>query len=164
MPVCFCVLHNGSSGPTVVYSPIDEKPKRSADGRSAADARSPADLGTPADPRSAADLGTPADLRRPADLRSPADPRSLARVRDILHDSRVSLLVERWDEDWSRLAWLRLEGTATLLEPIGAGASEHAEAVEALRTRYPQYESHRLEERPMLRIQIWRWVSWGALD
>ena len=45
------------------------------------------------------------------------DKRALARVRDIRARPQVSILVERWDEDWSRLAWLRLDGRAMLLEP-----------------------------------------------
>ncbi len=43
--------------------------------------------------------------------------RSLARVRDIERDPRVTLLVDRWDEDWTRLAWLRLDGIARLISP-----------------------------------------------
>lgn len=54
-----------------------------------------------------------------------ADPRDLARVRDVLARPRVALLADRWDEDWSRLAWLRLEADARLLEPGGADAAEH---------------------------------------
>src|SRR5687768_8942618 len=42
--------------------------------------------------------------------KSVADPRDLARVRDVLERPRVSLLVDRWSEDWSELCWLRLEG------------------------------------------------------
>ena len=38
------------------------------------------------------------------------DPLTLARVRDIAADPRVSILADRWDEDWTRLAWLRAEG------------------------------------------------------
>jgi hypothetical protein len=33
-------------------------------------------------------------------------------VRDILARLRAALLADRWDDDWSRLAWLRLEGDA----------------------------------------------------
>ena len=39
-----------------------------------------------------------------------ADPLDLARMRDILRRPRITLLVDRWDEDWSRLGWVRLEG------------------------------------------------------
>src|SRR3954468_23672748 len=38
------------------------------------------------------------------------DPRRLARVRDLLILPAATLLVDRWDEDWSRLAWVRLYG------------------------------------------------------
>ena len=95
--------------------------------------------------------------------KSVADPRRLARVRDILARPRVSLLVDRWSEDWSRLAWLRVEGEATLVEPTPGTAEggRHADAVRLLRERYPQYAGHRLEERPVLRIVCQRAVSWG---
>src|SRR6476646_172350 len=51
------------------------------------------------------------------------DVASLARVRDIAADVRVSILADRWDEDWTRLAWLRAEGRARLVRP---GPGEHA--------------------------------------
>src|SRR5512134_1151256 len=37
----------------------------------------------------------------------------LARVRDVLADPRVSILVDRWDEDWGHLGWLRCLGSAS---------------------------------------------------
>ena len=91
------------------------------------------------------------------------DPAQLARVRDLLADPRVSLLVDRWDEDWSALAWLRCHGTASLLEP-GGEAADHRAAVTALRAKYPQYATHRLETRPIIRIAIERSTSWGPLS
>ena len=94
--------------------------------------------------------------------KSVSDPRRLARVRDIVDRPNVSVLVDRWDEDWSRLGWLRLDGRATLLEPGGPDAEEHGAAVRLLRERYVQYATHRLEERPMLRIEIDRVVEWSA--
>ncbi len=42
------------------------------------------------------------------------DPRSLARIRDIERRADVTLLIDRWDEDWDHLAWLRIEGRARL--------------------------------------------------
>ena len=45
------------------------------------------------------------------------DKRALARVRDIRVRPDVTLLVERWDEDWAKLGWLRLTGRAVLMEP-----------------------------------------------
>ncbi|HSH22242.1 MAG TPA: pyridoxamine 5'-phosphate oxidase family protein, partial [Candidatus Caenarcaniphilales bacterium] len=73
--------------------------------------------------------------------KSVADPRRLARVRDILERPEVTLLIDRWSENWSELAWLRVEGEATLLEPSAGWteAGRHADAVRLLRGRYPQY-------------------------
>jgi PPOX class probable F420-dependent enzyme len=99
-----------------------------------------------------------------------ADPHLLARVRDIAARPSVTLLADVWDEDWDRLAWLRLHGTAAILEPqvhgeaaIIADWTEHEAAVSALRLRYPQYRSHDLLSRPMIRVSITRAVSWGRL-
>jgi PPOX class probable F420-dependent enzyme len=91
------------------------------------------------------------------------EPRDLERVRDIRANPAVSLLVERWSEDWAQLAWLRLAGRAELIEPGGPDAPEHATAVAALRAKYPQYEQHRLEERPIIRIVVTGARSWGAI-
>jgi len=86
------------------------------------------------------------------------DPFALARVRDIAADPRVTLLADRWDEDWSRLAWLRLEGLAALFHPSDPG---HARVLAALRTRHPQYQRQRLEDRPMIRVVVDRVVRWS---
>ncbi len=92
------------------------------------------------------------------------DPHDLERVRDILERPAVAVLIDRWSEDWSRLGWLRLQGIAELVEPDDAAdAHEHAAAVAALRQKYPQYESHRLEDRPLIRIAVERSRSWGNL-
>jgi PPOX class probable F420-dependent enzyme len=88
------------------------------------------------------------------------DKRALARVRDIRARPDVSVLVERWDEDWSRLAWLRLDGRATLLDP----GDVPSDAVGRLREKYPQYAAHVLDSSPMIAIDIERAKSWGALD
>ena len=92
------------------------------------------------------------------------DPHALARVRDILVLPDVALLVDRWSEDWTRLAWLRAYGTGQLLEPQANEHAEHAAAVTALRLKYAQYQSHALETRPIIRVAIERVVTWGALD
>jgi PPOX class probable F420-dependent enzyme len=90
------------------------------------------------------------------------DPRALARVRDIARDDRVSILADRWDEEWSHLAWLRIEGRARLLDPGDAAtADERQVAVGGLRAKYEQYAVHRLEARPLIRIDLERTVEWG---
>lgn len=88
------------------------------------------------------------------------DPLALARVRDLLVRPRVRLLVDRWDEDWARLAWLRLDGVASVARPDDPGFGA---ALVALRRKYPQYVSQRLEGRPQIRIAVERVASWGDL-
>ena len=104
-------------------------------------------------------IDTPIDAKPKAS----SDPMRLARVRDIRRDPRVTLLVDRWDEDWSRLAWVRVEGSARLLLPWAPPDTEaHAEAIRALRGRYPQYAEQRLETLPIIRIMPDRVTSWSA--
>jgi PPOX class probable F420-dependent enzyme len=80
----------------------------------------------------------------------------LARLRDIARDPRVTLLVDRYEDDWTRLAWVRIEGRATVLER----GDEHPAALEALRARYPQYREMGLEALPLIALTPERVVSW----
>jgi PPOX class probable F420-dependent enzyme len=92
------------------------------------------------------------------------NPHDLARVRDIAANPVVALLIDRWSEDWSALGWVRVEGRADLIEPGDPETeAEHAGAVSDLRAKYPQYASHSLELRPMIRIVVERVRSWGNL-
>jgi PPOX class probable F420-dependent enzyme len=94
-----------------------------------------------------------------------SDPLRLARVRDVRRDPRVTLLVDHWDEDWTRLAWVRVEGTARLLLPWAPpDAPAHAAALDALRARYPQYHDHRLETLPVIRVTVDRVSGWDATE
>jgi hypothetical protein len=65
------------------------------------------------------------------------------------------LLVDRWSEDWSDLAWLRIEGRAALVDGDPA-------VIAGLRAKYPQYVDHDLESRPMIAVTIERATSWGV--
>jgi PPOX class probable F420-dependent enzyme len=121
VPICFVVGEDDNLGRPRLYTPLDDKPKRSA------------------------------------------DPHELARVQDLLVLPEASLLVDRWSEDWSRLAWLRLHARGVLLEPEPHEREEHAAAVTALRAKYPQYTSHDLEGRPIIRLTVDRALSWGDL-
>ena len=88
-------------------------------------------------------------------------PGELRRVRNIAGNPAVSLLVDRYDDgDWDRLAFLRVDGRAMILEPHDP---EHGVAVAALRAKYPQYRAMALGERPVIRITPTAVRSWGAL-
>ena len=77
-------------------------------------------------------------------------------MRDIRARPQVALLVDHWDEEWSRLAWLRIGGVARLV------AETPPAVIEALRAKYPQYAGQRLEGRPVIRIAVERVKGWGA--
>ncbi len=123
VPVCYVLTDRVDAiGRPLIYTPIDEKPKRTD------------------------------------------NPHDVARVRDLLVLPELSLVVDRWDEDWGRLAWLRLYGSGELLEPQPHERAEHAAACSALRGRYPQYATHDLESRPIIRVAVQRVVSWGDIE
>lgn len=60
---------------------------------------------------------------------------ALARLSNVTANGRASLLLDRYDDDWSRLWWVRLDGPAWV-ERAGPVLGR----VEALlREKYPQY-------------------------
>lgn len=63
------------------------------------------------------------------------DPRRLKRLRNIADRPDVVLLLDRYDDDWSRLRWLLIRARATILD----GGPERGAALAALERRYPQY-------------------------
>jgi PPOX class probable F420-dependent enzyme len=84
----------------------------------------------------------------------------LARVRNLRRDPRASILADRYDGDWAKLAWVRLECRATVVERGG----DRPEALAALRRRYPQYREMALEPLPLLAFTVERAVSWRWAD
>jgi PPOX class probable F420-dependent enzyme len=72
------------------------------------------------------------------------DPHRLGRVRDILARPSAVVLVDYWDEDWSRLAWIRLDGSAELME-VANVAGEAAGADQADQTDQAAWASEAAE-------------------
>jgi len=85
--------------------------------------------------------------------------RALKRIRNILENPSVAVLVDRWDEDWLRLGWVMLRGRAEILD----SGTEHDEAQALLRARYPQYETMAIEAQPVIAMTIDNETSWGNL-
>jgi PPOX class probable F420-dependent enzyme len=84
----------------------------------------------------------------------------LKRLRNIQQNPAVAVTVDRWAEDWSRLAWVMMRGRADILH----NGSEHDTAQTLLRERYPQYRPMAIETLPVIAVRIQRVVSWGDLD
>jgi PPOX class probable F420-dependent enzyme len=87
----------------------------------------------------------------------------LARVRNLLADTRVCLLLDHYDDDWQKLWWLRVDGRAEVV-PARGDAAERALA--ALRAKYPAYASGAtalLTGAPtLIRIAPTRRIGWAA--
>ena len=79
-----------------------------------------------------------------------------ARVRYLRRRPDAALCIDRYDDDWSRLAWVQLLGRIEVmpLERGGAG-------LEALTERYAQYRERR-PPGPLLRLEIERVLHWRA--
>jgi PPOX class probable F420-dependent enzyme len=83
----------------------------------------------------------------------------LKRVRNIEENPKVSLIIDRYDEDWHRLAYLLIRGTAKIL----LRGQRHRKGVYLLRRKYPQYRSMAINDRPMIVIIPKQLTSWGEL-
>lgn len=87
----------------------------------------------------------------------------LKRLRNIVANGHVALVIDDYDDDdWSRLAFLRVQGNASLV----ADPEEYASALFLLRQRYRQYTTMpiALASHPMIRIvsvqaHFWRAAS-----
>ncbi len=83
----------------------------------------------------------------------------LKRLRNLDENPQAALIVDRYDEDWSRLGWVMLRGrTEILIE-----GHEHDRAQELLRTRYPQYRAMTLSALPVIALRVERITTWGDL-
>ena len=110
IPICFAF--DGKE----LYSPIDEKPKKSS-------------------------------------------PLLLKRIKNIRANPNVSVVVDRYDDDWKKLAYVLISGKAKVL----FHGQKHKRAVFLLRRKYPQYRKMAIQDRPMIRIQPARLKCWGTL-
>jgi PPOX class probable F420-dependent enzyme len=106
VPICFVLAGD------VVYTAVDEKPKRS---------------------------------------------RRLQRLENVRARPQVSMLVDHYEEDWSRLWWVRLRGTGRIVGP----GPELEEALALLAQKYEQYRDQP-PGGPVLAIALEEWRGWSA--
>jgi PPOX class probable F420-dependent enzyme len=77
----------------------------------------------------------------------------LQRLDNIGANSAASVLVDHYDEDWSQLWWVRVDGDATV------SGDQHA--IDLLQDKYPQYRDRR-PPGPVIRIEITSWRGWKS--
>ncbi|MET0190138.1 MAG: TIGR03668 family PPOX class F420-dependent oxidoreductase [Pseudonocardia sediminis] len=87
----------------------------------------------------------------------PKSDKRLARLRDVDADPRAALIFDRWDEDWSQLWWVRVDGTM----------AEHSSgefrdrALDALVAKYEPYQRER-PDGPVTVLTPTSWTGWTA--
>jgi PPOX class probable F420-dependent enzyme len=86
-------------------------------------------------------------------------PQRLKRLRNIEENSQVSLVIDRYEEDWRKLGYVLVSGRATIL----LTGQKHRRAVSLLRRKYRQYHSMAIDQRPMIVIKPAGVKTWGSL-
>ncbi|GGR77718.1 PPOX class F420-dependent oxidoreductase [Micromonospora fulviviridis] len=85
--------------------------------------------------------------------------RQLRRLENIRATGQACLLIDEYDEDWSRLWWIRLDGHGWLVED----PAEEAAARVALAAKYPQY-TRRPPAGPVVAMRVTRWSAWSGAN
>ena len=83
--------------------------------------------------------------------------RSLQRLANIARNPAVTLLADHYEEEWTRLWWVRADGTAGVVH----GEQEMAAGIDLLARRYRQYQVSR-PRGPLIEITVARWSGWAA--
>jgi PPOX class probable F420-dependent enzyme len=113
VPICYAF--DGD----ILYTPIDEKPKR-------------------------------------------VSPLRIKRVRNILANPKVALVIDDYSENWDELSYVMIRGLAEVIEPAAEGAADHSRALLLLRDKYPQYRAMALDARPIIKITPTDVRRWSA--
>jgi PPOX class probable F420-dependent enzyme len=106
VPICFALEGE------MLYSAVDEKPKRS---------------------------------------------KRLKRLENIRRHPEVTVLVDHYEDDWTRLWWVRLDGSAKVLED----GPERDHGLALLRAKYEQYRTEP-PTGPVIAISLDRWQGWSS--
>ena len=79
----------------------------------------------------------------------------LRRLENVRLTPAVALLIDRYTEDWTALWWVRLDGTAQVIE--SGDGRDHA--LERLREKYEQYRREP-PPGPVIMMDVTRWRAW----
>jgi len=81
----------------------------------------------------------------------PKRTRRLRRLRNVEANPRVEVLIDHYEDDWSKLWWVRLRGTARIVDD--------RRALELLAAKYPQYAADP-PVGPVLVVAIEERIEW----
>jgi PPOX class probable F420-dependent enzyme len=89
----------------------------------------------------------------------PKTSRDLRRLRNIRTTPAVSVLVDHYEDEWTRLWWARADGSATVVDDPAAMTTP----IDLLVAKYPQYQESR-PSGPVIAIEVTRWTGWSFSD
>ena len=84
----------------------------------------------------------------------PKRSRDLQRLANVRVEPRVSVLVDHYEDDWTRLWWVRADGRARVVD----GGPELERAAALVTDRYPQERGQPLG--PAVAVDVERWSWW----
>ena len=85
-------------------------------------------------------------------------PNQLKRVRNLIENPRLAFVVDHYEEDWSKLAWVLVRATGQLVE----SGEEYEVGLQLLEKKYPQYEGMPLTDQPLIVITPFDITSWNG--
>lgn len=88
--------------------------------------------------------------------RKPKRTTDLKRLRNIRANPRASVLADHYEDDWTRLWWVRGDGHARVV----TDDSSRTAPIRALASKYPQYRRD-VPDGPVILIDIERWTGWA---
>jgi PPOX class probable F420-dependent enzyme len=102
-------------------------------------------------------LYTPLDAKP----KSVADVRQLQRVHNLITHPQIAVIVDDYDENWSRLRWVQIRGLARLVE----NGEEQERGLQLLRAKYLQYRTTTplSDDSPVIIITPQHVGTWGFL-
>lgn len=87
----------------------------------------------------------------------PKRTQTLRRIENARARPNVTVLVDNYDEDWQHLWWIRLRGTARVLDT----GEERERALALLAAKYPQYRDA-APTGPVLAIEVEEIRQWST--
>jgi PPOX class probable F420-dependent enzyme len=87
----------------------------------------------------------------------PKSTERLQRLENLRHEPRCALLADQYDDDWSRLWWVRADARATVVE---APPPDHA-GLRHLAERYPTYRTDP-PTGALIELRVQQWRGWAA--
>lgn len=84
---------------------------------------------------------------------------SLQRLKNVIANPAVTLLIDHYEEEWGRVWWIRVDGDGRIVD----NGAEHGRAVAALREKYEQYTKIDIPG-AVLAIDVRRWRGWAYAE